>query len=97
MYKPFNQLSAFDNIGPAGQSSILKRATVDNTPFGSVISNPWMNELDFANVSKQLLRRLHIRITDPYGNIKNLHGAPVRFSIVFLQIPAEYRGSLCIK
>ena len=90
IYITSNQLSTFENVGPAGQSNILKRITVDNTPFGSVISNPWMNELDFTNVSKQLLRTLHFRITDPYGNILNLHGAHVSFSIVFIQIPAEY-------
>ena len=56
IYITSNQLSTFENVGPGGQTNIMKRVTVDNTPFGSVISNPWMNELDFTNVSKQLLR-----------------------------------------
>jgi hypothetical protein len=90
IYIASNQLSSNENVGPDGRANILKRVTVDNTPFGSVISNPWMNELDFTNVSRQLLKTLHFRITDPYGNVLNLHGAHVSFSIVLIQIPAEY-------
>jgi hypothetical protein len=83
-----NQLSAFENIGPRGERNLLKKVLV-NEPYGGLINDNWINEYDFTNVSKQLLRTLEFKIVDPYGNELNLHGATVSFSVLFIDISSK--------
>ena len=64
---------------------MLKKVLV-NEPFGGLINDNWFNEFDFADVSKQLLRTLELRVVDPYGYEVNLNGANVSFSIGLIDI-----------
>ena len=85
LYITCNQLSSFENIGPRGERSLLKKVMV-NEPFGGLINDNWFNEFDFADVSKQLLRTLEFRVVDPYGYEVNLNGAEISFSIGLIDI-----------
>ena len=83
-----NQLSAFENIGPRGERNLLKKVLV-NEPYGGLLNDNWINEYDFTNVGRLLLRTLEFKVQDPYGNELNLHGATVSFSVLLIDISSK--------
>ena len=73
----------YNSFGPRGERSILKKVLV-NVSFGGVIADNWINQQDFTDCSKRLLRSLEFRLTDAYGNTLELHGAHVSFTLIFV-------------
>ena len=79
------QLGTFQNIGPRGERTILKKVVVD-VEFGGVITDKVLNAEDYTNCSRQVLKTLSFRICDVHGSVVDLHGAHVSFCIVFRNI-----------
>ena len=72
----FHSPSAFSN-------AIIKKVPV-NAPFAGIISDGYgITDLDFLNVSKKNIKRLTFRITDGAGNVIDLNGINVTFSLLF--------------
>jgi hypothetical protein len=74
-----------NSIGPKGEKNILKKVVV-NTPFGGIITENWLNDQDYTDCSKQLIRSLDFRLTDSYGNTLELHGGHVSFTLIFVNV-----------
>lgn len=82
IYITSSQLGSFQNIGPRGERNILKKVVV-NAPYGEIITDAYANTDDYLDCSKHAIRVLDFRICDVYGNVLNLHGGHVSFSILF--------------
>ena len=80
VYSP--NLGNFHTIGPNGERSILTSVPVTSGP-GTMIVDQSMSGNDFLDCSKQTLRALHFQLKDVHGNIINLHGGHVSFSLIF--------------
>jgi hypothetical protein len=82
IYITSSQLGTFQNIGPRGERNILKKVVVD-AAYGEIITDNNYNPDDCLDCSKHALRMLDFQITDVHGNILNLHGGHISFSILF--------------
>ena len=71
------------SYGPKGEKNILKKVVV-NSPFGSLITDTFINEHDYTHCAKHLLRTLEFRLTDSYGNTLELNGGHVSFTLIFV-------------
>ena len=72
----FHSPSAFSN-------AIIKKVPV-NAPFAGIISDSYgITDFDYINVSKRNIKRLTFRITDGAGNVVDLNGINVTFSLLF--------------
>ena len=71
------------SFGPKGERNILKKLVV-NAPFGGLVTESWLNDQDYTDCSKHLLRTLEFRITDSYGNTLELNGGHVSFTLIFV-------------
>ena len=75
-------LGNYNTIGPNGERSIIKKVPVDSD-FNFMIFNNVLTGLDHLDCSKQTLRQLEFKLQDVSGNVIDLHGAHVSFSIIF--------------
>jgi hypothetical protein len=82
IYITSSQLGSFQNIGPRGERNILKKVIV-TTGYGEMITETNVYPDDYLDCSKHSLRVLDFQICDVNGNIINLHGAHISFSILF--------------
>ena len=72
----FHSPSAFSN-------AIIKKVPV-NAPFAGIISDSYgITDYDYINVSKRNIKRLTFRIMDGAGNVIDLNGINVTFSLLF--------------
>ena len=65
-----------------GERHIIKKIAL--LPYGQVAAFPSFDVSDCIPVSKMNLTRLKFMVTDPYGNIINLHGSNISFSKLFI-------------
>ena len=72
-----------NSFGPKGERNILKKVVV-NAPFGGIITENWLNDQDYTDCSKQLLRTIDFRLTDSFGNALELNGGHVSFTLIFV-------------
>ena len=77
-------LSSFKTLGPRGESNIIKQVPV-TTDYGFTIFDNVVVSHDWIDVSKLLLKTLEFRLSDAYGKTIDLRGAPISFSLVFLE------------
>ena len=77
-------LSSFKTLGPRGESNITKKVPV-TTDYGFTIFDNVVVSHDWIDVSKLLLKTLEFRLSDAYGKTIDLRGAPISFSLVFLE------------
>ena len=86
LYLHSTALSGYSTIGPSNnRSSIIKKVPVSSNK-GTVIFDNVLNNLDYMNVSKLILRNIDFKITDSFGNPINLHNINWSFSIIFSKI-----------
>ena len=74
-------LGSYDTVAPFSSNVIKKSPVTAN--YGYMIIDQYMSSNDFLDCSNQTLKTLEFRIRDGKGNLINLHGAHVTFSIVF--------------
>ena len=82
IYMSITNLGTFKTIGPMGESTIIKKVPVtagDNEMIFAGVTSAG----DYLDCSKQTLKTIHFELKDVHGNVINLHGSHVSFSIVF--------------
>ena len=82
VYLSSPNLGTYTTLGARGESNILKKVPVISG-YGYLIVDQYTSNHDFLDCSEQTLSTLEFNIRDVEGNILNLHGYNVSFSIVF--------------
>ena len=78
-------LGHYNCIGVRGENSIIKKIPVSSS-FGYVIIDSVVAPHDKIDVSNQTIKTLSFTLKDVHGNIIDLHGAFVSFSLIFQTI-----------
>ena len=78
-------LGHYNCIGVKGENSIIKKIPVSSS-FGYVIIDSVVAPHDKIDVSKQTINTLSFTLRNVHGDIINLHGAFVSFSLIFQTI-----------
>ena len=76
-------LFSFRTLGPRGESNVIKQVP-GTTEYGFTIFDNIVVSHDWIDVSKLLLNTLEFRLSDAYGKTMGLRGAPISFSLVFM-------------
>jgi len=71
----------FNQIGPRGERNIIKKILV-NGDFGSILTNHINIDDEFSDVSRRTLQTLDFQLTDVYGNVIDLHGLHISFTVI---------------
>ena len=75
----------YNSIGVRGESSIIKKVPVSSS-FGYLIMDSVVAPHDKIDVSRQSIKTMQFTLKNVHGNIINLHGAHVSFSLIFQTI-----------
>ncbi len=93
--QPYKQLFLRSNLGGGsseslgvnGETDIVRRAVVGNTPINSLIYDVHSNLLDSVTINgKPEINQLWFEVIDITGKIVDTHGLPISFSIIFENI-----------
>ena len=76
-------IANFKTMGSRGESDIIKKIPV-SSDYGSVIYDQVVANHDYIDVSKLQLNILEFKFTDVKGNVIDLRGLPVSFSMIFM-------------
>ena len=85
LYLHCNEISNFNQLTVAGNSSIVKKVPV-NVPYLGLINDNELSTFDYVDVSGKMLRRVNFRITNHLNQVVNLNGVDISFTLTF------YRG-----
>jgi len=83
LYITSPNLSSFTTLAPRGLSTVIKKVPV-TSDYGTILYDNVVSNHDWVDVSKMLLKTLEFRITDVHGNVVDLRGLPVSFSLIFM-------------
>ena len=75
-------LRNYNSIGVRGESTIIKKVPVSSS-FGYLIIDSVVAPHDKIDVSRQLIKTIELSFRNVHGDIIDLHGAHVSFSLVF--------------
>ena len=78
-------LGHYNCIGVRGENSIIKKIPVSSS-FGYLILDSVVAPHDKIDVSRQSIKTLQFTLKNVHGNIINLHGAHISFSLIFQTI-----------
>ena len=93
--QPYKQLFLRSNLGGGsseslgvnGETDIVRRIVVGNTPVNSLIHSVHANELDHVTINgRPEMNQIWFDLIDIDGRIVDTHGLPVSFSIIFENI-----------
>ena len=84
LYLHCNEISNYNQLTVAGNSSIVKKVPV-NVPYLGVINDNELSAEDYINVSGKMLRRLNFRLTGHLNQIVNLNGVDISFTLTFFR------------
>ena len=76
-------LGHYNSIGVRGESTIIKQVTV-SSGFGCLILDSVVAPHDKIDVSRQLIKTAQFSLKNAHGNVIDLHGAHVSWSLVFV-------------
>ena len=79
-----NEISNFNQLTVAGNSSIVKKINV-TVPYPGVINDNELSSVDYIDVSGKMLRRLNFRLTNNLNQIVNLNNIDISFSLTFFR------------
>ena len=82
LYITSNSLGNFSTLGPNGQSNIIKKIPV-TANYNCMIFDGMSSSNDFLDCSKQTLQNLEFRVENSRGDVINLNGQNISFSIIF--------------
>ena len=85
IYFTSTKVSNYSNLGPNGQRNVLKKMVV-NSNFGEVNTYDYAFQEDAVNLSGLTLKLIDVQIRDYAGNIIDLNGAHVSFSLLFVKM-----------
>ena len=83
IYMHCPNLGHFNSIGVRGENTIIKKVPVSQS-FGYLIIDQCVAPHDKMDVSRQMIKTIHITLKDVHGNVINLHGANCSFSLIFV-------------
>jgi hypothetical protein len=83
LYLTCSELSDAKQLGSTGAYNIIKKIPI-NAPFGSVIYDNEIISHDYINVSNRVLRTLHFKLVNSYGNVVDLNNVNCSFSMIFV-------------
>jgi len=75
-------LGTYTTLGPRGETNILRKVPVTST-YGYLIVDQATSNHAYLDCSEQTLNTLEFEIRDVNGQIVNLHGHHISFSLVF--------------
>ena len=90
--QPYKQLFLRSNLGGGsseslgvnGETDIIRRIVVANTPMNSIIHDVHSNTNDCVTINGHPeLNQLWFQLIDIEGRVVNTHGLPISFSIIF--------------
>ena len=84
IYLHCNEISNFNQLTVAGNSSIVKKVPV-NVPYLGIINDNESSAEDYVNVSGKMLRRMNWRLTDHLNQVIDLNNVDISFTITFFQ------------
>ena len=84
LYLHCTEISNFNQLTVAGNSSIIKKIPV-NVPYLGVINDSEISNFDYIDVSGKMLRRLNLRFTDHLNQNVNLNGVDISFTLTFFR------------
>ena len=85
IYLSCSGLGNFNTMSVSGDRNIIKKIPV-NAGYGDVIYYESATGLDYLDCSHQTLSRVSFQLRDIFGNILDLNGAHISFSIVFSRV-----------
>ena len=84
IYIHCNEISNYNQLTVAGNSSIVKKVPV-NVPYLGIINDNELSAEDYINVSGKMLRRLNFRISDHLNQNINLNGVDISLTLTFFR------------
>ena len=84
LYLHCNEISNFNQLTVAGNSSIVKKINV-TVPYLGIINDNELSNFDNIDVSGKILRRLQFRITDNLNKEVDLNDIDVSFTLTFFR------------
>ena len=84
LYLHCNEISNYNQLTVAGNSSIVKKINV-TVPYLGVINDLELSSVDYIDVSNKLLRRLNFRLTNHLNQVINLNGVDISFTLTFFR------------
>ena len=86
IYMVSSRLSTFNNLGPLGEGTILKKIIVGDVEHGTLIKDTSCNTSDYTDVSRSSLRSIDVKLVYPDGSDVDLHGSAFSFSLLFIKL-----------
>ena len=83
-YLHCNEISNYNQLTVAGNSSIVKKISV-SVPHLGIINDNELSSFDYIDVSNKMLRRLNIRLSDHLNQNINSNGVDISFALTFLR------------
>ena len=84
LYLHCNEISNYNQLTVAGNSSIVKKVNV-TVPYLGVINDNELNSVDYIDVSGKMLRRLNFRLTNNLNQVVNLNDVDISFTLTFFR------------
>ena len=84
LYLHCNEISNFNQLTVAGNSSIVKKINV-SVPYLGIINDNELSSFDYIDVSNKMLRRLSIRLSDHLNQNIHLNGVDISFALTFFR------------
>ena len=84
LYLHCNEISNYNQLTVAGNSSIVKKINV-SVPYLGIINDLELSSFDYIDVSNKMLRRLNFRISDNLNQVVDLNNVDVSFSLTFFR------------
>jgi len=75
-------IGSFETLGVRGESTIIKKVPVSSS-FGFLIIDSVVAQHDKIDVSKQMFKQLEFQLKNVHGNVIDLHGSSISFSLIF--------------
>ncbi len=88
IYMTASGLGNFNTTSVAGDRNIIKKIPV-TAEHGSAVFDQTVTGMDYLDCSRQTLSRLSFVLRDVYGNVLDLNGIHMSFSIVFSRVQME--------
>ena len=84
LYLHCNEISNYNQLTVAGNSSIVKKVNV-TVPYLGVINDLELSNVDYIDVSGKMLRRLNFRLTNNLNQVVNLNDVDISFTLTFFR------------
>jgi hypothetical protein len=75
-------IGSFETLGVRGESTIIKKVPVTSS-YGYLIVDSVVANHDKLDVSRQMFKQMEFSLKNVHGNIIDLHGSSISFSLIF--------------